>query len=130
MESLELKKVKRKLERQESIIKIEKNVEKHSKYNFGKNEKGCVLTSSYSPKAHSFNGLDRQLREQRDRNNSLMVEEFNKGVIYNKKPRKLSKTARRYNQRIKNRIENNQVKQTIEMVTQLLSLHSIKTSIV
>ena len=88
MESLKLKKLERKLKRQEA-----KKI--NSKFNFGKDSKGNIITSTSNPKAHSYNKLMRKINADRDLNFNKMLEAFNKGEISDLKPKSKSKGFKR-----------------------------------
>lgn len=124
MESLDLKKAKQNALKEENKL----NIEQHSRFNFG-NKQGAVLTSTSNSKAHSFNKFDRKRKELHEQNISKMVEDFNKGFV-SKKKKKISKNANRYNQRLKSKIENVKIKETINLVSSLLKSHKIYTNII
>lgn len=123
MESLELEKAKR-LAKKEELMD---NIKKHSKFHFG-HRKGAVLTSTSNCKAHTFNSYDRKRKALHEKNISKMVEEFNQGSTYRGRKR-ISKNAKRYNQRIRSKIENLKINETINIVSHLISIHGIKTNI-
>lgn len=74
MESLKLKKLQRKLKRQEA-----KKI--NSRFNFGIAKNGNIITSTYNPKAHAYNKLIRDINNQRDANFEKMLEAYNKGEV-------------------------------------------------
>ena len=84
MESLKLKRLERKLRRQES-----KKI--NSKFNFGKDKNGNIVTSTSNPKAHTYNKLMRRINQERDANFDKMLEAFNNGEVSVKTKPKLSK---------------------------------------
>lgn len=88
MESLKLKRLERKLRRQEA-----KKI--NAKFNFGKDSKGNIITSTSNPKAHSYNKLMRKINAERDANFSKMIEAFNNGEVAEVKPRPKSKGFKR-----------------------------------
>lgn len=124
MESSNLEKAKRIALRQENA----QRVQEHSMFNFG-NKKGAVLTSTSNPKAHAYNKLDRRRKELHEENINTMVVCFNLGEVCTKK-KKISKNANRYNQRLRSKIENLKIQETISLVSLLIKSHNIKTNII
>lgn len=116
MESLKLKKLERKLRKQEA-----KKI--NSKFNFGKDKNGNIFTSTSNPKAHTYNKLMRKINQERDANFNKMLEAFNNGeVSVNTKP-KLSKGRKQvlFKQSIK---AANDTREFIKMLSVYLSKES------
>jgi hypothetical protein len=97
MESKNLKRLERKLRRQEAKVI-------NAKFNFGKSADGNIVTSTHHPSAHVYNKLMRDINRERDANFKGMLLAFEQGEVAVKKVIKTSKGFKKnlYKQSIKN----------------------------
>lgn len=83
METKVLQKVRKRIARQE---------QQHykSKFNFGNKSNGFI-TSTYNPKAHSYNSLDRRIDAERNANFDKMLEDYKNYNYSRNRKRKIRK---------------------------------------